>query len=50
MSRIRGIVQKEVLQSRKYELNEFQKKNEDQSANSKDDVESKSLFCLLLRA
>lgn len=45
MSRIRGIVQKDVLQTRKYGLNEIiNKKNEDQSANSKDDVESKSLF------
>lgn len=45
MSRIRGIevkVQKEVLQTRKYGLNEIlKKKNEDQSANSKDDGESK---------
>lgn len=45
MSRIRGLVQKEVLQTRKYGLNEIlNKKNEDQSANSKDDVESMYLF------
>lgn len=44
MSRIRGIevkVQKEILQTRKYGLNEILKqKAEEQSADSKDDVES----------
>lgn len=45
MSRIRGIevkVQKAVLQTRKYGLNEIlKKKSEDQSSNYKDDVESR---------
>ncbi|XP_026727999.1 cell division cycle 7-related protein kinase-like [Trichoplusia ni] len=51
MSRIRGIevkVQKEVLQTRKYGLNEIlKKKNEDQSTNSKDDVEKHQIKELL---
>ncbi|CAH0600917.1 unnamed protein product [Chrysodeixis includens] len=51
MSRIRGIevkVQKEVLQTRKYGLNEIlKKKNEDQPTNSKDDVEKHQIKELL---
>lgn len=52
MSRIRGIevkVQKEVLQTRKYGLNEIlKKKNEDQSTNPKDDTESKHFYLELV--
>ncbi|KAJ8734405.1 hypothetical protein PYW07_014956 [Mythimna separata] len=48
MSRIRGIVQKDALQTRKYGLNDIHnKKNEDQSANSKDDVEKYQIKELL---
>lgn len=53
MSRIRGIevkVQKEILQTRKYGLNEILKqKTEEQPSESKDDVESEFLiinFCI----
>ncbi|CAB3258999.1 unnamed protein product [Arctia plantaginis] len=51
MSRIRGIevkVQKDVLQTRKYGLNEIlRKKNDDHSANSKDDAEKRQIKELL---
>lgn len=50
MSRIRGLevkVQKEVLQTRNYGLNEIlKKKNEDQSSDSKNDVERNNLLYL----
>lgn len=50
MSRIRGIevkVQKEILQTRNYGLNEILKqKTEEQSSDSKDDVESESRLFL----
>lgn len=53
MSRSRGIevkVQKEVLQTRKYGLNEIlKKKNEDQPVNSKDDAEKLQIKELLYK-
>ncbi|CAH1643801.1 unnamed protein product [Spodoptera littoralis] len=48
MSRIRGIVQKDALQAPKYKHNEIlKKKNEDQSANSKDEIEKHQINELL---
>lgn len=48
MSRIRGIVQKDALQAPKYKHNEsLKKKNEDQSANSKDEIEKHQINELL---
>ncbi|KAH9641984.1 hypothetical protein HF086_010496 [Spodoptera exigua] len=48
MSRIRGIVQKDTLQVSKYKHNEIlKKKNEDQSVNSKDEVEKHQINELL---